>query len=96
VAKVDDNGQPLTGPAVADTTTGYALCAGTLAALYHRAKTGEGQMVETSLLINALTIRMNQLASIPAADDAVREGFLNALHRARETGTPYAEFLKVR
>lgn len=96
IAKVDDRGQPLTGPAVADTTTGYALCAGTLAALYHRAKTGEGQVVETSLLINALTIHMSAFASIPAADGAVREGFLNALNRAREAGMSYAEFLKVR
>ena len=96
IAKVDDRGQPLTGPAVADTTTGYALCAGTLAALYHRAKTGEGQVVETSLLINALTIHMSAFASIPAADGVAREGFLNALKRARETGMPYSEFLKVR
>ena len=96
VAKVDENGQPLTGPAVADTTTGYALCAGTVAALYHKAKTGEGQMVETSLLINALTIHMSQFASIPAGDAAVREGFMNALQKARDTGTPYSEFLKVR
>jgi len=96
IAKVDENGQPLTGPAVADTTTGYALCAGTLAALYHRAKTGEGQMVETSLLINALTIHMSAFASIPAADGVVREGFLNALQRARESGMSYADFLKVR
>ena len=96
LAKVDERGQPLSGPAVADTTTGYALCAGTLAALYHRAKTGEGQVVETSLLINALTIHMSAFASIPAADGAAREGFLDALTRARETGMPYAEFLKVR
>lgn len=96
VAKVDERGNPLTGPAVADTTTAYAICAGVLAALFHRQRTGEGQKVETSLLINALTIHMSQFDDIPAADGAVREGFLKALADARATGVSYAEFLKTR
>ncbi|GMU39779.1 MAG: CoA transferase [Chloroflexota bacterium] len=96
VAKVDDRGNPLVGPAVADTTTGYAICAGVLAALFHRQRTGEGQKVETSLLINALTIHMSQFDDIPAADGAQREAFLNALNKARAEGVPYADFLKTR
>lgn len=96
IGKFDDHGQPLTGPAVADTTTGYAICAGTLAALYHRAMTGEGQVVETSLLTNALTIHMSTFASIPAADGTVRDGFLDSLKQAREAGTSYTDFVKAR
>ena len=81
---------------MADTTTGYAICAGVLAALFHRQRTGEGQKVETSLLINALTIHMSQFDDIPAADGAQREAFLNALNKARAEGVPYADFLKTR
>jgi len=96
VGKVDETGTPLVGPAHADTTTGYAIAGGVSAALYHRAMTGEGQKVETSLLINALTIQMSAFDDVPAADAEVRAGFLAALELARETGRPYAEFLAER
>ncbi|MEX2373579.1 MAG: CoA transferase [Dehalococcoidia bacterium] len=96
VGKVDEHGTPLVGPAHADTTTAYAIASGVSAALYHRAKTGEGQKIETSLLINALTIQMSAFADVPAADAEQRAGFLAALQLARENGTPYAEFLDQR
>ncbi|MCK9486414.1 MAG: CoA transferase [Dehalococcoidia bacterium] len=96
VGKVDERGTPLVGPAHADTTTAYAIAAGVSAALYHRALTGEGQKVETSLLINALTIQMTAFADVPAADAEQRAGFQAALALARETGMPYAQFLEER
>jgi CoA:oxalate CoA-transferase len=96
VGKVDDKGAPVVPPAVADTTTGYSICAGVLAALFYRERTGKGQKVETSLLINALTIHMSMFAEVPAADAAQRSAFLNALAAAREQGVPYADFLKTR
>jgi len=96
VGKVDERGTPQVGPAHADTTTAYAIAGGVSAALYHRAKTGEGQKVETSLLINALTIQMSAFDDIPAADAEMRAGFMAALELARETGRPYAEFLEER
>lgn len=96
VGKVDERGVPLVGPAHADTTTAYAICAGVLAALFHRQRTGEGQKVETSLLINALTIQMTAFADIPAADAEMRAGFQAALQMARESGMPYAQFLEER
>jgi crotonobetainyl-CoA:carnitine CoA-transferase CaiB-like acyl-CoA transferase len=52
--------------------------------------------VETSLLINALTIQMSAFDDVPAADAEMRAGFLAALELARETGRPYAEFLEER
>jgi formyl-CoA transferase len=96
VGKVDERGNPIAPPAVADTTTGYAIAAGVSAALFHRAMTGEGQRVETSLLANALTIHMSAFSAIPAADAEEREAFAAMLDNARETGVPYADFLKQR
>jgi crotonobetainyl-CoA:carnitine CoA-transferase CaiB-like acyl-CoA transferase len=97
VGKIGEDGTPQAAqPPVADTTTGYALCAGVLAALFHRERTGEGQLVETSLLINALTIQMQQVLTSPVADATTRDPFLAYLHEAREEGQPYSEMLQVR
>jgi crotonobetainyl-CoA:carnitine CoA-transferase CaiB-like acyl-CoA transferase len=43
------------GAPVTDITAGILACAGILAALYHRASTGRGQMVETSLFEAGIT-----------------------------------------
>jgi crotonobetainyl-CoA:carnitine CoA-transferase CaiB-like acyl-CoA transferase len=53
-------------------------------------------MVETSLLINALTIHATQFASNPAADAALRAEFFAAKAQAEADGTPYATFVKER
>ena len=96
VGKTDERGAPVVGPAVADATTGYAIAWGVTAALFHRERTGEGQIVETSLLTNALMLQHTGVMSLPAADAAQREDFKTALQAARENGTPYAEFLEQR
>jgi crotonobetainyl-CoA:carnitine CoA-transferase CaiB-like acyl-CoA transferase len=96
VAKVDAKGAPLAPPAFADTTTGYAIAGGVCAALFHRAMTGEGQRVETSLLINALTVHMANFAAIPAADAEERAIFADLLRRANEQGIPYPQILEER
>lgn len=96
VGKVTDAGAPQVGPAYADTTTGYAICSGVLAALFHRERTGEGQKVETSLLINALTTHMSAFHSVPVADQIQRDSFLQMLTESRETGASYANVLRKR
>lgn len=96
VGKVDDSGAPIAPPAFADTTTAYSITAGVCAALFHRAMTGEGQRVETSLLANVLTVHMAAFSAIPAADAAEREAFEALIDNARKQGVPYEEFLKQR
>ena len=57
-----EGGRPVTvRPAYSDMSTGLASAAAVLAALYHRAKTGKGQRVRTSLLGTAhwLALPMN-------------------------------------
>lgn len=96
--RFDENGNPVLpgGTATADFATGYAIAWGTCAALYHRARTGEGQLVETSLLVNALNFLGGSFMSLPAADELVRTAFLGDLKAARGRGEGYAEIVKRR
>jgi crotonobetainyl-CoA:carnitine CoA-transferase CaiB-like acyl-CoA transferase len=98
--KLDAKGVPVTAfPAVADTTTAYAIATGVCAALFHRAMTGQGQLVETSLLINALTVQTSvasrDFASVPPAD-TLREKFVARLSEARSGNLSYTELLAAR
>jgi crotonobetainyl-CoA:carnitine CoA-transferase CaiB-like acyl-CoA transferase len=96
--RFDENGNPVLpgGTATADFATGYAIAWGTCAALYHRAQTGEGQLVETSLLVNALNFLGGSFMSLPPADTLVRTAFLADVAAARERGEGYAEIVKAR
>jgi crotonobetainyl-CoA:carnitine CoA-transferase CaiB-like acyl-CoA transferase len=86
-------------PAIADTTTGYAIATGVCAALFHRAMTGQGQKVETSLLINALAIQVGgswSFASVPAGDSTLRARLAEVHRRAGEQHMSYAELVAAR
>jgi crotonobetainyl-CoA:carnitine CoA-transferase CaiB-like acyl-CoA transferase len=93
VGKTDDRGVPVVPPPFADTTTAYSISTAVCAALFHRARTGEGQMIETSLLSNALVISMNYFAAVPAADAEARARFAAVLEDAEAHGARYAETL---
>ncbi len=93
LGKLDDRGNPKVGGAYADYTTGYSLALGICAALYHRAQTGQGQMLETSLLVNALQIQ-GQSMSLPAADAATRGRLLADLETREADGVDYAQFVR--
>ena len=98
--KVNAQGVPIvTPPAIADVTTGYAIAVGVCAALFHRAMTGRGQRVETSLLVNALTVQSGgswSFSSVPAADAELWAKLADLNERARGGGMSYAELLAAR
>lgn len=95
---VDEKGFPgLTGPAApVDFATGYAIAWAVCAALFHRERTGRGQLVETSLLANALTIQGSAFMSLPAVDAERREDFLTDLGRARSEHEGFDHFVRRR
>ena len=95
---LDDRGFPaLSGPAApADFTTGYAIALGVCAALHHRSTTGRGQLVETSLLTNALMIQGSAFMGVPVADAERRSSFLSDLERSRAKGEPFDSFVRRR
>jgi formyl-CoA transferase len=86
-------------PSIADTTTAYAITTGVCAALFHRAMTGQGQKVETSLLINAMAIQVGgswSLMSVPAGDAALKARLVEVHAQARTEGLSYAELVALR
>jgi len=81
--------QPISAP-VADYATGIAVAWGVCAALYHRERTGEGQMVETTLLNSALALQGSQVMELPLADEPVAAR-MEQVARLRGQGAGYAE-----
>ena len=93
LGKLDEHGSPKVGGAYADYTTGYSLALAVSAALFYRAQTGKGQLIETSLLVNALQIQ-GQSMSLPAADAATRGQLLADLETREADGVDYAQFVR--
>ena len=95
LGKLDDQGNPQVGGAYADYTTGYSIALAVSSALFYRAQTGKGQLIETSLLINALHIQ-SQSMELPASDADERGQLLADLANRVDQGVDYATFIKSR
>src|SRR5690606_10425427 len=80
------NGLPMqVGFAPADVMSGIALAWGITAALYHRERTGEGQAINTSLMLTALSLQAGS-REILAMDEEPRERRRAAVNAARARG----------
>lgn len=85
------NGLPMqVGFAPADVVSGVALAWGITAALFHRERTGEGQAINASLMLTALTLQAGA-REILAMDEEPREGRLAAVNNARARGADITE-----
>jgi len=96
-ARFDEHGTPVLmmgGLPILDLTTGYAIGMAALAALYYRARTGEGQLVETSLLQTGLTLQATKFSVLPAADVTTRDPFLRELATSRENQEGYTPIVE--
>jgi crotonobetainyl-CoA:carnitine CoA-transferase CaiB-like acyl-CoA transferase len=90
------NGLPLQVQfAPADVLTGMAMAWGITAALYHRQRTGEGQAINASLLLSALSIQAG-FKEIAAFDVEPRTERLAALNEARLRGADIQELFDLR
>ena len=96
-AKVGPHGEPqgLT-PAIADYTTGAAIGMAICAALFHRDRTGEGQLIEGSLLQSALAIQDVYVMRQPVTDASMRDPMMEDVQRLRAAGASYADQLERR
>jgi crotonobetainyl-CoA:carnitine CoA-transferase CaiB-like acyl-CoA transferase len=92
--KTDPRGAPsiITSTAIADYGTGVAIAWAVCAALYHRERTGEGQLVETTLLNTALAFQNSTAMDLPAAD-ALRTMKMQRVGQLREKGASYPELI---
>ncbi|MGE0602030.1 MAG: CaiB/BaiF CoA transferase family protein [Dehalococcoidia bacterium] len=85
------NGLPMqVGFAPADVVSGVALAWGITAALFHRERTGEGQAINASLMLTALTLQAGS-REILAMDEEPREARRSAINAARARGADITE-----
>ncbi len=96
-AKLNEDGAPeLISIPIADITSGFAAAMAICAALYHRALTGEGQRVDTSLLRTALFLQGSLVMREPVTDAALRDPLLAEVATIRERAGSYEEVLEAR
>ena len=97
-AKVDEHGAPQTISAtpVADYGTALGSAMGICAALFHRERTGEGQLIRASLLRSALFMQANAVMREPVTDAVSAQPMLQAVEEARAAGGSYADVVGLR
>jgi len=96
--KVDEFGAPasIMSTTIADRGTGLAAAMGVLAALYHRALTGEGQEINVSLVKTALEMQSLQVMREPVHDATLRDPVVAEVAERRAAGGTYEELLEIR
>ena len=96
--KVDSFGAPeiISATAPADFQAGLAGTMAICAALFHRAMTGEGQAIETSLLMAGIAIQGFRVSQAPALDAFTTDIALKRMYEVREAGGSYKEQIDAR
>ncbi|MDA1258120.1 MAG: CoA transferase [Chloroflexi bacterium] len=91
--KVDEHGQPanISAISLADYCAGFSATVGITSALYHRAITGQGQKLETSLLQAALAVQDTVVMREPVHDATLRDPMVDEIRGLRERGADYTE-----
>jgi len=92
--KVGPSGEPQgVAPPIADYLTGLGIGMAVVAALRHRDRTGEGQLIEGSLLRSALAIQDVAVMRHPITDVTMRDPMIEDLQKMRADGASYPEQL---
>ena len=96
--KVSPDGSPehITATAPADYVAGLGGAMAVCAALYHRALTGEGQRLSTTLLGAGLALQTPWAASVPVSDAILIAPLRDTMHALRESGATYAQMVQAR
>ena len=95
---VDEFGAPMQNQpgTVGDLPTGLAATMSILAALFHRERTGEGQLVKTSLLRAVMMMTAMSNMRDPVSDISQRDPVVEAMNRVRAEGGSYADLVEAR
>ncbi len=86
------DGLPTTIPtAIADLSTALVNAWSVCGALYARERTGEGQLIDTSLLATAMTVQPSRYLTITELDDERHQGISSAIEQARQMPSSYLD-----
>ncbi|MFP6680092.1 MAG: CoA transferase [Dehalococcoidia bacterium] len=93
--KIDIHGQPanISAISLADYCAGFSATVGITSALYHRAITGKGQKLETSLLQAALAVQDTVVMREPVHDATLRDPMVAEINELRENGSEYKDVM---
>ena len=80
---------------IADYSTGIMMAWSVCAALFHRERSGRGQMIETTLLGSALAVQSATFQVVDSVDSEWRQRFFEALERGRHEGLDYEELRRI-
>lgn len=96
--KMDVQGNPtlITATTPADFGAAFNGAAAVCAALFHRERTGRGQLIETSLLGAALTMQNYIVSRQPVSDAILVQPSRDAMQEVRERGGTYRDLLEAR
>ena len=94
--KLDKNGTPqmIGGISLGDTAAGLGAAMGVCAALFHRQRTGEGQMIEASLVHAAMSLGGMNTMREATTDALERTPLLERYREIRASGGSYADLLE--
>ena len=95
--KMDEFGAPMpNGVAVGDMPTGMTGAMAALAALLHRERTGEGQLVSGSLVRTVLNLTGIQNMREPSSDPVMVDPVVEEMDRVRAAGGSYDDIVAAR
>ena len=81
---------------IVDFPAGVVLAMGVCAALVHRERTGEGQLVRSSLLATGMMMMGRDIARSPVFDAVTRDPMMERVEAVRERGGDYCEVVTER
>ena len=81
---------------IVDFPAGVVLAMGVCAALVHRERTGEGQLVRSSLLATGMMMMGRDIARSPVFDVETRDPLMERIEAVRERGGDYCEVVNER
>jgi crotonobetainyl-CoA:carnitine CoA-transferase CaiB-like acyl-CoA transferase len=97
IGKSDSEGTPqYTRPPIVDYATGLTSAMAIASALYHRERSGKGQMIQASMLRTALSLLDYHVMQEPVSDAATRDEMLAEIAEVRSSGGSYNEQMAIR
>ncbi len=84
---------PQPAPAYGDSIGGMTIAGGIMGALFHRERTGEGQLISATLLNTALAFQGSTVFDLPAADAMVHQR-MERVHELQQQGAPYGQLVE--